>query len=317
MNSFIKKKLKTFLQSNINKKQVNSLLNYIVSKHKFIFCFHEITNSPSEFQKKYDLYIKPDIFEKQIKSLIKIFSEKKRNLILNQKFLITFDDGYIGSFNEGLKICSDNKLKPIYFLNMHSIKQGNPLLSAQVLYLKEYSEKFNNFCKNYKIKSPEYINISTSRFLELCKNNYIDLERINKFQGELISINNLSKLGKNKNLYLASHFYKHYNSIALNGNEFQTLLKKNYDNLKNYENFINFLAFTNGQPKTCFKPKHIKMLKKLNINFSFSSYGSLFNNEFLFDRLVLDNSDATDESLKLKILIGYLKKINFIRKFYI
>ena len=121
MQQIINKLIKNSIRKNTNFIFNKFFENRIINNNFYTFCFHEITNSPSDFQRENDLHVTPVVFEKQIQFLKKIFRNNKLK-ILDQNFLITFDDGYHNSFIEGLDILSKQEIKPIYFLNMNTIK---------------------------------------------------------------------------------------------------------------------------------------------------------------------------------------------------
>ena len=200
---------------------------------------------------------------------------------------------------------------------MHAIINENPILSAQVLFLKENSIKFRNFCINNKIKEPEYLNIKPTDFNKFCIENKIDLDLIKSYQGKIVDIDDLKLIDKKNHLYLSSHLYKHYNSINLSNEEFNNFLIQNKKCLSTFKNYLSAFAFTNGQPKSCFDMKKVKILKSFNFKIIFSSFGSLFNDGFLFDRLVLTDYDNTEEKIKQKILISYFKKFFYLKKLYL
>ena len=110
-----------------------NLLYFKIQKKNITFCYHEISNKPSDFQKKFNLNVKPSVFRKQIQVLNNIFEKKN-------SFLISFDDGYEGSLTEGLKILDKFNIKPIYFICYYCLKNNFPLVSSLVSYLEKKKE---------------------------------------------------------------------------------------------------------------------------------------------------------------------------------
>ena len=75
-----------------------------------IFLFHEITDTPSKFQLKHNIYHKIDEFKKIINWIKKNYNIISPKEILSDKklkALITFDDGYQGSFKNGIPLLKD------------------------------------------------------------------------------------------------------------------------------------------------------------------------------------------------------------------
>ena len=57
------------------------------------------------------------------------------------------------------------------------------------------------------------------------------------------------------------------------------------------------------------------MLRDLNFELIFSSSNTLYNDNFIFDRIVLTNDDNNKEKVNYKIFISYFKKFFYLRKF--
>lgn len=315
MKLFIKNTLKKIIIKSLNFFIFKFIVDFIIRNNYFIFCYHEVTDEPSEFQKKYDLFVNKKNFEFQINYICKNFNVSNLKKIKGQNFLITFDDAYKGSFNHGLKICENNGIKPIFFLNMYSIENEKPLLSSHVLYLKEYSKEFNNFCTKNFIKEPSYLNINPDQFKIFMENNECDTSSILKYQGSLISVKELEGFLKEDKFFISNHLYEHYNSKSLSENKFYELINMNEKKLSKYKNHFKTFAFTNGQPNTCFDKKHIEILRDLNFELIFSSSNTLYNDNFIFDRIVLTNDDNNKEKVNYKIFISYFKKFFYLRKF--
>lgn len=309
-----RKKIKDLICRNTENTLVNLFFKFIINNSQYVFCYHEISNQPSKFQKEYDLCVSEKNFENQIKILKKIFKANNKK-ILDQNFLITFDDGYSGSFNTGLKMCKKYSIKPIYFLNMYSVVFKKPILSALVIYLKKFSKEFGSFCKKNLIKEPEYIHIKPDQLSTFFDNYNCNFYDVLKYQGEVVDSQGLENLDKN-NFFLASHLYKHYNIISLSNKNLNIYIDENAKLLKKHSNFLNFFAIPNGQPKLCFDANSLKILKS-NFKYLFSSFGSNYKNNLLFDRIVLTNEDDNIEKIKTKILISYIKKIYFFKKLYL
>tara|TARA_Y100000768_G_C23975731_1_gene682947 strand:- start:855 stop:1808 length:954 start_codon:yes stop_codon:yes gene_type:complete len=317
MKLFIKNTLKKIIIKSLNFFIFKFIINLIIKKNYFVFCYHEVTDDPSEFQKQYDLFVEKKNFEFQIDYICKNFNVPKSKKVKDQNFLITFDDAYEGSFDYGLRICEKNRIKPIFFLNMYSIENKKPLLSSHVLYLKKYSKEFTYFCNENFIKEPSYLNINPEQFKIFIKTYEYDIRDILKYQGPLINIKELEHFLKEDKFFVSNHLYEHYNSKSLSDDQFHELINMNEKKLSNYENHFKAFAFTNGQPSTCFDKKHVKKLRDLNFEFVFSSSNSLYNDNFIFDRIVLTNKDNNEEQINYKIFISYFKKFFYLNKFTI
>ena len=310
MQQIINKLIKNSIRKNTNFIFNKFFENRIINNNFYTFCFHEITNNPSDFQRENDLHVTPVVFEKQIQFLKKIFRNNKLK-ILDQNFLITFDDGYHNSFIEGLDILSKQEIKPIYFLNMNTIKNNKPILSAEIIYLGRYSEIFKKFCLKNSIKKPYYLNINSKNY-----NNYklieeFDQNKILIYQGKTINFDFLSKKIDKKKFFVANHLFNHFNCKVLTEENLTEEYKKNKKILDKFQNSINYFALTNGQPSSCFDNDTIRHLNTCDVEYIFSSFGSNYFKNNLIDRLVLNNDDDTEEKVKFKIILSSLKKLIF------
>jgi len=305
----ITNKLKLLIKELIGKTiNITHTKKTLIANKFFIFSFHEITDSPSVFQKKNQLFVTKNVFKNQIsfiKRLFKIINPQELILSENLKnsALITFDDGYFNSFNYALNILKKSKVVPIYFLNMSAIKNQIPLLPASIEYLELYYKKFNYFIEKYKLSKPVSLSIKPSQFYTL--NNYIESKKnkINHYQGKMVSYDYLKKNEHLKDFYIADHLYEHYNCLVLDKTELNNLANKNKKILKKFNNFINIFSFPNGVPKKCFSKQNVNWIKSINYNkiFSNGNTANLNSKKFLLDRISLNNNDDTFNKFLFKI----------------
>ena len=305
----ITNKLKLLIKELIGKTINITHTNKTLAANKFfIFSFHEITDSPSVFQKKNQLFVTKKVFKNQIsfiKRLFKIINPQE--LILGENLknsaLITFDDGYFNSFNYALNILKKSKVVPIYFLNMSAIKSQIPLLPASIEYLELYYKNFNYFIEKYKLSKPISLSVKPSQFYKL--NNYIESQKnkINHYQGKMINYDYLKTKQQNRDFYIADHLYEHYNCLILDKTEFNNLANKNKKILKEFNNYINIFSFPNGVPNICFNKKNVNWIKNLNYNKVFANSNTANSNskKFLLDRISLTNDDDTFNKFLFKI----------------
>ena len=86
---------KIFLKEIIGKTiSVSNLSNRITKNKFYIFCYHEVTDKPSPFQKRNKLFVSKKVFIKQIGFIKKLFKiihphELQSSLNLQNKALIT------------------------------------------------------------------------------------------------------------------------------------------------------------------------------------------------------------------------------------
>jgi peptidoglycan/xylan/chitin deacetylase (PgdA/CDA1 family) len=103
-----------------------------------VFVFHEVTDEPSEFQRRTSLYSTPAVFERQI-----LWIRERFELIaptgLSQlggegelptnAALITFDDAWAGTFRIGLPVLESLSVPALCFINTATV-EGTPDFAA-------------------------------------------------------------------------------------------------------------------------------------------------------------------------------------------
>ena len=251
-----------------------------------------------------------------ISKILKIINPKEllHNSNITQAALISFDDGYAGSFNFALKFLVKEKIIPIYFLNMSTIHLGIPLLPASLEYLEKNYEEYENFLEKNKIKKPFHLSIKPLQFQKLNDNFKLHSRKINAYQGKMVNTKFLQKNQNNKTFFIADHLYEHYNCLALNKIEVKNYSNKSLKLFKHFKNHINFFFFFFDVQNLFFNKKNIKWLKDLNYKKSFAC-GNTSNknkNDFLQDRISLNNDDDNFNKFLYKILISIKKPINII-----
>src|SRR5687767_12723858 len=72
------------------------------------FCFHDVTDTPTEFHREHGLAVSPDVFREQIAWITSNFDVVHPDVLGDDRrlsrraALVTFDDGFLGSFVEGI-----------------------------------------------------------------------------------------------------------------------------------------------------------------------------------------------------------------------
>jgi peptidoglycan/xylan/chitin deacetylase (PgdA/CDA1 family) len=276
-----------------------------------VFNYHDVTNTPSEFLVSHNLFVSPERFEDQI-----CWIKRKFNIISPKDLisgfplpedaaLITFDDGYQGTFENGLEILGNYSLPSIVFLNMRAIVKNRPIISAVILYLTQYSEDFVFFCNSHNVKMPFYLNLSPSLFHTYCSNSgQLPYSDILKYQGEFASHKTLVKWAKSTLVFYGNHFYDHWNALTMSKNEIEYQYLENARALGSFHNYLELFAFTNGRPITCFNDDNVQQITSLGAKKLFSTSGGV-NYDYskaLLGRLSLMQDD--DNECKYWFRIG-------------
>jgi len=301
---FIKKTL------GVSLRLLNKYSNYNLMDGLTIFIFHEVSNQPSEFAKEYDLAISLDSFEKQIKWIQLNYDILHPSDIINKKIIspqsaiITFDDGFLGAFNSGLKILKDLNIPSIFFLNMRAMVEKEPILSATACYIETYVPKFEQFAKKYKVDKPYHLSISPDT-LNLFEKEYgvIDRKSVLEYQGAFADESILKKWDNSELVVFGNHLYDHWNISALNSDEIREQYIKNDTFLSNLNNNIKFFAFPNGCLGKCFTDKDVEFIKKMGALKVFSATGDLNSNasDFLLHRISLNEKDVDEDYIWYKL----------------
>lgn len=166
--------------------------------------------------------------------------------------LVTFDDGFMGSFYRGLPICRQNNIKPIYFLNFGDIFENKVLWPAVIDFLASKNQKFKTEIMTKKIKKPEFLHVHPESIKKLQKKYNIKgkLNSIKTNCGLLISSRHLKEIDSDA-YYLGNHLYFHWPSSLLNKNELIKNALKNHEKLRTFKNSLKILSFPFGDlPKS-------------------------------------------------------------------
>lgn len=269
-----------------------------------IFVYHEISDRPSKFAELHGLAVSLESFRKQIQWIKSNFEViHPRDLVSgkhipNESALITFDDGFLGSFENGLAILEEMEVSSIHFLNMQAILEKKPVLSATTCFLEENVPDFLEFTKEHGIQRPFHLTLTPSD-LGAYEEKYgaIDNKAVLEYQGDFADLNEIEKWD-NKNLVaFGNHLYDHWNVAALTHNELEKQYKKNEYALSQFKNCLDFFAFTNGQPGTCFSASDVTFLEHLGAEKVFSAAGgrNIDTSEFLLRRMSLYEWDEDED----------------------
>lgn len=310
----LKQILKLLIQIIFSIKLDKYIIRAILKNKNLVICYHNVLKGhPSIFQKNFNLYVTKETFEKQIfilKSILEINSNGSKNI--KDKLIITFDDGYIESFQNTLKFLNDNSIEPIYFLNMHSIQLSELIISSLIIYLENNNQMFIDYCDKNKINKPAYLHITPKEFNKYLKKYVLNLEDIKNYQGNLISYDQLLEYKSIYKFKVGNHLYNHFNSTALTTSEFNENILKNDTELKKLNNYYKDFAFPNGIPNHCFKKKHVNHLQEKKFKKIYFSSNSLYDKNGLKDRIVLHETDDNINKIKRKIINGF-----FISMYYL
>jgi peptidoglycan/xylan/chitin deacetylase (PgdA/CDA1 family) len=262
-----------------------------------VFVFHDVTDRPSEFDIEYGLSISTAAFSKYIEYINEHFNIiHPSNIAVGQALperaaLITFDDGFAGTFENGLRILASLNIPSVVFLNMGAISEKFPIKSAVASYLSSKNADFPTFAKSNNILAPFHLTL-TEKILEKFETEFgkIDMDAVAKYQGHFADLNLIKKWNDPKTVIFGNHLYSHWNSAALTDQEFENEFNKNKKLLSQLENSLDIFAFPNGHPGTCFSESQVQLLQNWGVLRSFSARGGVNSSKggFLLGRTGLN-----------------------------
>lgn len=247
-----------------------------------VFVFHEITDKPSPFASEYDLYTSVATFRLQMSWICENFnvihpqSLSRIDEIRSNAAVITFDDGFLGVFENALPILKEMGIPSIVFLNMQPIVQRVPLLSATIGYLRRSDPHFCEFIADEGLFDPVFLDASPT-LLELFQQKYgpINNSSILDYQGVFVDLDTLKYWNDSKMVVYGNHLFQHWNARALSESELTSQYLINEQALGQLNNRTDFFAFTYGQIGSCWNDKDAELITKLGATSVFSSTGKM------------------------------------------
>jgi len=250
-----------------------------------VFLFHEVTDNPSEFQLANSNYTTPKNFQRNISWIAKNYKVVSINEIGNlptkrEKPLavITFDDAWKGQVEAVKHIQKKYNLPLTHFLNIGTIKSR-----VDIAALRSYKRiEVPVFKEDIELRTKE-----DSLFLDFLK-----------WQGEIMTMDDVNEIDQLNLSTLANHSLHHYPATDLTDKGFSENVYFNENALKKFKSYENYFAFPFGRPKIDFEESHINLLKLRNYKYIFSADGKL-NSLPITDQAVLSRVNfSPSDSLK-------------------
>tara|TARA_A100001011_G_C14207933_1_gene798640 strand:+ start:338 stop:1279 length:942 start_codon:yes stop_codon:yes gene_type:complete len=301
---------------------IETIRSLIKDNSLTVFCYHEVSNKPSEFSLVHNLNTLPETFDYQIRLINENFNVISIDDLLIKKIpskaaLITFDDGFKSYFKNAIPILDKYDLPSIIFLNMEPIK-GEIFWAGLVQYLCEKRPEFHDFIdsKTDGIINKKELHLYCSRDIvnSFIKNNKTTFKNdINKYIGEFATVEDLDDAATNRNVFFGNHLFNHDLPRLLTDNQLVESFLKNENELKSYPNFRSVFAFPYGQPGTSFDKRQINILLKNGARRVFQSSGRINLNpyESHLDRLALNPWENNQSEIWFRLGISRLR--NYLR----
>lgn len=276
-----------------------------VSRGLTVFTFHEVSDCPSLFARQYCLAVSTETFRRQatwIKQNFNVIHPRdlaNGNTIPERAAIISFDDGFLGTFQHGLPVLEGLGLSFIIFLNMQPVLEQKPMLSAMACYLENVPE-FLAFAQTVGLKRPFHLTLSPA-VLQDFENQHgpVDHLAVLAYQGPFADMETLKAWDGKELVAYGNHLLQHWNACALSPEQFEQQYAKNEKALALFKSRINLFAFTNGQPGTCWTERDVSLLRGLGAGRIFSAKGGVNPDpgKFLLGRLSLSEHDNDADQL--------------------
>ncbi|MDA9242720.1 polysaccharide deacetylase family protein [Amylibacter sp.] len=297
--------------------RVNPVFRFRLKNSLTVFVFHEVSDSPSEFTRRYDLSLTLSQFKQQANWIGDNFNVINPELLIanaplpNNAALITFDDGFAGVFKNAYPILNRLDMPSVMFMNMQPQITRLPMLSALVVYMMNNCVNFREYIQNLNLKEPAHLYV-TPEIIEQFKISYDlpELSKIIKFQGDLVDSDTMAFWDDCSNVYYGNHLYDHWNATALSQEELKEQYALNELALEPYHSSLKLFAFTNGKPEICFSQADIETIIKMGAKRIFSTVGGVNKNSdnVLLGRVFSDGLDVTSNHLWCRVGLSYSKK---------
>ena len=294
--------------------KINPIFRISLRQRLTVFVFHEVSDNPSEFTKKYGLSLSVAQFKKHINWINDNFTLINPELLItndelpNNAALITFDDGFAGAFENAFPILDQLDIPSVMFMNMQPQIERLPLLSALVIFLMDNCQNFQKYVDSLGLTKPAYLSVTPEIIAKFKKD--FDLPQISeviKFQGDLVDSETMKFWDKCHNVYYGNHLYDHWNAAAISQSELKRQYYLNDTALEDYESSIKLFAFTNGKPNTCFSEGDIETIVDMGAKKVFSSVQGCnkSSNSLLLGRVFTSELDVSSNHLWCRVGLSY------------
>jgi len=289
----------------------------LLKKRLSTFCFHDVTDHPSEFSRKNKLFVTEATFREQIAYIGRNFNIVSIDEVLQGKIpenaaLITFDDGFKSYFETVIPILEGQNIPSINFLNMAPIIEPTLWGVGLACYLLEKDSRFLPFlesrCSSLNInrKAP-FLSCReevVSDFLETHLN--IDPELAKNYYGPLAEKSDLKAVDGNPLVSFGNHLYNHEASKLLSDQELSESYLRNQEALSESTSARQVFAFPFGVPGTSYDDTQIELISKLGAKLVFTARPILekIENKSVIGRVAFNESENSIKQMIYRTLVG-------------
>ena len=248
-----------------------------------VFVYHDVSDSPGEFSRRYHLNVLPEVFARQMDLVKKDFDvigpdELLKGDLPQRAAMVTFDDGFKGAVQAAASILQAKNIPAMVFLNMAAV-HGGVLWAALVTFLCG-REDFCAYCSAQGVieskGAPLFLKCSRALVEDFlnCHGRDAIIQKALEYQGPFAVKDDLRRLD-GKGMFFGNHLFDHEVPLLMPDEDFIAAYRRNVEALKIYRNYREMLSFPFGQPGTCFDRHHIDLAMKLGARKVFFSSGGL------------------------------------------
>lgn len=317
IREFVKKMFNSAFAGNIL--GAKFLCDRVFREATVILLYHEVSDNPSALNKKHHLNVSPRIFEDQITAIKRIFNIITPDQLLSGNYkrpacLVTFDDGFAGSFENAFPILKKHGVPSIIFLNMGPVL-GEVFWSGLAAYVCETDSDFVEYLKKRKpdIRKPYFLFTLPDDISSYYGPN--EMERIyseaRNYYGEFASKKHLEESGKNPLVSYGNHLYNHFNCVAFGEKDIREAYEKNQAEISKYHCATDYFSFPYGQEYLCYNKKTVNMIKDLGAQAIFTAdFKTFYPSGSVFSRLpVMTETVRTEREFRAFLITARFKQI--------
>jgi peptidoglycan/xylan/chitin deacetylase (PgdA/CDA1 family) len=214
-----------------------------LSRGLTVFVFHDVTDSPSNFQRDTGTYTPTHLFIEQVEWVRDRFAVVSpaalpqlggKAPLPGNAALITFDDAWAGVFRTALPWLESVEVPSICFLNMATV-EGDPDLGAARIYLR------NRCGTEWPKVDPE----AGARLLSEVRSRFRADPEFARYQGQTATAADLER-ADTELVWFGSHLYHHWDVRMITRDLYAQSLRLNLEALRPYANALPALATPHG-----------------------------------------------------------------------
>jgi peptidoglycan/xylan/chitin deacetylase (PgdA/CDA1 family) len=259
-----------------------------------VFVFHEVTDTPSEFQYGSRGYVSSQVLRRQIKWIGERFefiapTELARlggtGMLPARAALVTFDDAWEGVFSLGIPLLESLGIPALCFLNMATVA-GAPDLAAVRRY-----ERLHPPREGPRLDRGVSANTAEDVLREIIET-YADDPDYARFQGHTATAEHLAAAASSSSaVWFGSHLFHHWDMRRIGVEVLAESVRANARALAAYRNSLPALATPFGVRRDI----DAALFEELEISVVFTATGGQNQDEsaYLIDRLALAPEPST------------------------